>query len=140
LFRRKRIGEEGGSLAFPEERGSATPELRKRLYRGLPVPKVVDTPEVHAAWEDYTAYRSERKLSKLQERSIKAQLEEFEDWGPERTVAAIKLTIRKGWQGIHEGKGNANGPTRQDSEKRGPVEVGEDGTADGVRVLGRGQD
>jgi hypothetical protein len=57
--------------------------------------------EFKAAWGDWVKHRKEIKKP-LTEQQVRKQIKEFEQWGPERSIAAIEHTIKKGWQGLRE--------------------------------------
>lgn len=70
-------------------------------YASASVPETLDTEAFRAAWEDWQAHRREIKKP-LTKTSIKGQLTQFAQWGEQRSIAAIRYTIRKGWQGLAE--------------------------------------
>lgn len=88
----------------PSPSSSIQPPNPQGGVEEVSLPEEVDTPELRQAWIDYTQYRKERRLAKLQPSSIRRQFEQFRQWGVESSVACIDLTIRKGWQGIVEPK------------------------------------
>lgn len=81
----------------------------EQFCSGVEIPAGVDTEEFRASWQDYVLYRREQKLRRLQSRSVRGQFAEFLDWGVDRSIAAIRQTIKKGWQGIFEPKPDPNG-------------------------------
>ncbi len=70
-------------------------------FFGEAVPSEIDTDEFRATWADWCRHRSEIGKA-LTMTSVRQQLREFAHIGVERTVAAIRYTIGKGWQGIRE--------------------------------------
>lgn len=71
----------------------------------IEIPPALDTPDFRAAWDEWLAYRRERKLGKPTGMTVKATYRRFEaDLGPERAAAAIRHSIEKGWQSINEAK------------------------------------
>jgi len=58
------------------------------------------------AWSDWEQHRREIKKP-LTELASKQMLKQLGEWGPERSIAAIELSIRSGWQGIFEGNGTS---------------------------------
>lgn len=67
----------------------------------LALPSKLDCEEFRSWWSRWLAHRSEiRKPLKLTQ--AKEQLDTFTAWGPDRSVAAMRYTIRMGWQGIRE--------------------------------------
>lgn len=78
----------------------------------IEIPASLDTPDFRAAWDEWLAYRRERKLGKPTGMTIKATYRRFEaDMGPERAAAAIRHSIEKGWHSINEPKEFTNGST-----------------------------
>ena len=73
----------------------------------------IDTEDFREAWSTWLTYRKQIKKP-LAETSLTAQLKEFADWGAERSIAAIRHTIRQGWQGIREPEQNGNGRAADD--------------------------
>jgi hypothetical protein len=65
------------------------------------------------AWDAWVAHRNEIRKP-LKPTQVKAQLEQFGKWGSDRSVAAIKYTIQKGWQGIREPEVDGNGKHQRD--------------------------
>lgn len=70
-------------------------------YASASVPEILDTEAFRTAWDDWQAHRKEIKKP-LTKTSIKGQLAQFAEWGEQRAIAAIRHTIRKGWQGLAE--------------------------------------
>jgi len=66
----------------------------------LPFP----SPEFASAWADWQQHRKEIKKP-LKPTMIRAQLATFAEWGEARSIAAIRHTISKGWQGLREPDG-----------------------------------
>jgi hypothetical protein len=60
-----------------------------------------DSPDFQQAWTTWVAHRKQIRKPLTAEQT-KAQLEEFSEWGIERSIAAIKHTVKKGWQGLRE--------------------------------------
>lgn len=52
-------------------------------------------------WESWVKHRKQIKKP-LTEEQVKKQLDEFAIWGVTRSIAALKYTIKQGWQGIRE--------------------------------------
>lgn len=59
-------------------------------------------------WEDWIAYREERRLEKYAERGLKALSTKLAAMGEIRATAAIRHSMAQNWQGIFEEK-NLNG-------------------------------
>lgn len=75
-------------------------------------PKGLSSPEFAAAWKDWAAYRSERRLSRWKPRTVAAKLAELETWGQASAIESIRQSIANGWQGIFEPKA-ANGQPKK---------------------------
>lgn len=60
------------------------------------------------SWNEWVQHRREIKKP-LTPLSVKQQLRNFAEWGEARSIAAIRFTIGKGWQGIQE-PGNGGTP------------------------------
>lgn len=67
-------------------------------------PPILDTPAFRAAWADYFAYRTSRRLAKLLPKSETAQLERLAGWGHDAAIQSIRETIAQQWQGLFEPK------------------------------------
>jgi hypothetical protein len=80
---------------------SAEKKPSPRHANGFRMPDNLRTPEFCSFWEKWKRHRQEirKPLRPTQERE---QLSKFSEWGPERSVAAIRYTITMGWQGIRE--------------------------------------
>ena len=63
------------------------------------------------AWEDWIAYRRERRLPKWTESTLKRQAKSFLTVGPDSAVEMIQRSIANGWQGLF--KPNNPPSTRQ---------------------------
>lgn len=87
----------------------------------IEVPLELDTPEFLKAWRDWEAHR--KGLRKPVTRQAKErQWQRLAKIGSERAVAAIDLSIEKGWQGIYEGE-NGHQASRPQSLFKDQVEV-----------------
>jgi hypothetical protein len=84
--------------------GEKSPELTK-----FPAGLLRDE-RFQPAWAEWEEHRRELRKP-LTELAAKKQLKQLGEWGPERAVAAIELSIRSGWQGIFEGGKNGK-PTK----------------------------
>jgi len=69
------------------------------------IPQLLDTPLFVKAWAEWQAHRRQIKKG-LTELQAQKQINQFADWGVKRSVAAINHTIKNGWQGIYEPKGD----------------------------------
>lgn len=54
------------------------------------------------AWEDWIAYRKERKLSAWKPRTLKTKFKEFATWGEAQAIQAIRHSISNGYSGIFQ--------------------------------------
>lgn len=72
-----------------------------------PLPPVLETPAFRAAWDDWQAYRRERRLPKLIPKSEAAQLTRLAEWGHDNAVRSIRESISQQWQGLFEPKASA---------------------------------
>lgn len=82
---------------------------KKRSPLPPSVPGPLNTPEFCAAWESWQRHRSEIKKP-LKPEQAAAQLEQFLEWGIPRSLAAIRHTIKQGWQGLREPDTNNHKP------------------------------
>ncbi len=74
---------------------------RKDAVPALPL--VLNTPEFLNAWRDWLQHRKEKKKPvQPGSQTELQQLKTLQDWGVERSIAAIRFTIFKGWDGLRE--------------------------------------
>ena len=73
-----------------------------------PLPEALDTPEFQKAWEEWIAYRKERRQP-LTASTVRKQFAELAAWGPTKAVTAIERSIRNGWQGLFDPEEKKNG-------------------------------
>lgn len=110
--KRAEAGRKGAEVALAKQAAKVEQIAEAvEVDESVPFPANLDTPAFRAAWDEWTAYRRERKLSPWKPRTVKAKLAELSAWGAERAVAAIQSSIANGYQGIFEPKG---GPHRTD--------------------------
>lgn len=76
------------------------------------VPPTLDTDAFRAAWEEWIAYRRERRLPAYKPIGLNRQLARLAKWGPARAVAAIEFSICQNYQGIFEPTPGHGGPQR----------------------------
>ncbi len=81
--------------------GCEKPKAKKFDPKAIAIPLALQVDSFKRAWIDWCDHRCEIKHS-LKEKQAEKQLEQFEQWGFARSVAAINHTITKGWQGIRE--------------------------------------
>ena len=67
-------------------------------------PESLDCAEFKARWEEYLAYRGDRRLPKLLPASVNKQLGQLASYPLPVVMAAIDKTIASGWQGIFPDK------------------------------------
>jgi hypothetical protein len=60
-----------------------------------------ESPAFVKAWQDWQEHRREIKKP-LTPKASESQMAEFKAWGESRAIAAIRHTIKMGWQGIRE--------------------------------------
>lgn len=65
------------------------------------LPEEIRSDEMQDAWFRWTKHRSEIKKP-LRPTQCSAQVQQFIEWGIERSVVAINHTIKNGWQGLRE--------------------------------------
>ena len=68
------------------------------------LPAALDTEAFRAAWDEYLAYRRERRLPAMRPRTVAAKLAEMATWGEPTAREAIRQSIANGWQGVFEPK------------------------------------
>jgi hypothetical protein len=72
------------------------------------LPPELDTDAFHEAWTLWCRHRREIKKP-LKPTMAEQQLNQFVEWGESRSIAAIRHTVAKGWQGIQEPEHRRNG-------------------------------
>lgn len=70
------------------------------------LPENLNTAACRAAWEEWLAYKAERKERYKSAKTIRAKLAALSKLGPDRMVRAIAFSIEQGYQGIFEPKGS----------------------------------
>lgn len=75
-------------------------KLPKKKQMDLAEPCFKSEPFIKA-WQDWQEHRREIKKP-LTPKASESQMAEFKAWGESRAVAAIRHTIKMGWQGIRE--------------------------------------
>ena len=74
---------------------------------------VLNTPDFRERWKKWDKFRKEKKAP-LTPTMVESQIKKMEEWGHDRSIAAIEHTIFKGWQGLREPETEAtNDPYRQ---------------------------
>lgn len=64
------------------------------------MPAILDNADFRGAWQDWLAYRSQRKLPKLVPKSVDAQLRKLADYGSAGAIASIRQSIEQNYQGL----------------------------------------
>ena len=102
---RKRKGKETeGKRKGKEEKGDSGDEVEE-----ISMPANLAGEKFVAAWGEWIAYRTERKLTKTS-RTLKQQLAKLSTVGPERAIECLEQSIECGWAGIFpDKKGEKNG-------------------------------
>lgn len=72
------------------------------------LPPEINSPEMQAAWLLWCKHRAEIKKP-LKPTMVEQQLNQFVQWGQNRSIAAIRHTVARGWQGIQEPEVRRNG-------------------------------
>lgn len=90
---------EEGTEAEKEE-GSPEGGVNGTAHDFTGLPKSLDSPLFRQAWGEYVDYRKERRLQKLNIRSVSERWRECELWGVEDSVNSIRQTIANGWNGL----------------------------------------
>lgn len=92
----ERKGKEGKG----KEENPLTPLQGELVRQDALFPKILQTPEFSAAWQDWLAYRRERRLPACKPKSIETQLRTLSEWGHDVAIVAIRESIRQNWQGL----------------------------------------
>jgi len=80
------------------------------------IPSALQTERFKKSWSDWIQHRIEIKKA-LTKTSVERQLNQFEEWGCERSCDAIEHTIRKGWTGIREDESSKANPAESSRYK-----------------------
>ena len=101
------------SLAKPDQAKPNTPLPPRGKEAGfdasnLILPPGLDTDAFREAWNLWCRHRREIKKP-LKPTMAEQQLSQFVEWGESRSIAAIRHTVAKGWQGIQEPEHRRNG-------------------------------
>lgn len=90
-----------GKVPCLEDKKNTNKNLTNKELTKEPVfPGVLDCDEFKTAWGEYLTYRQERRLQKLQDKSISRQFKQLATWGLKGALESIDATIRNGWQGL----------------------------------------
>lgn len=85
-----------------KEEKNKNEENDKKRKEPLPeIPDSLKTPEFESAWKDWKKHRQEIN-KKLTPKAVEKKFKQLEEWGIQRSVAAIERSIREGYQGIFE--------------------------------------
>lgn len=101
------------SLVKPDQAKSNTPLPPRGKEAGfnpseVVLPPEINSPEMQAAWLLWCKHRAEIKKP-LKPTMVEQQLSQFVQWGQNRSIAAIRHTVARGWQGIQEPEVRRNG-------------------------------
>lgn len=101
------------SLAKPDQAKPNTPLPPRGKEAGfnpseVVLPTEINSPEMQAAWLLWCKHRAEIKKP-LKPTMVEQQLNQFVQWGQNRSIAAIRHTVARGWQGIQEPEVRRNG-------------------------------
>jgi hypothetical protein len=109
---------EGGSRGGPElepieQEPKELTQRRKAAAVVVELPSSLNTPEFHAAWQEWQQHRREIRKP-MTPVATKQQLKALEALGPDRAVIAINRSIANGWQGLvfEQKADSANGPAK----------------------------
>jgi len=72
----------------------------KKEETAVVFPEALDTESFKAKWKEWTSYRREAKIKKLQPRSVDKQLARLTTVGLAEAMACIDKSIASGWQGL----------------------------------------
>ena len=95
-------------------------EGKTRDAASIGLPASLDTPAFRSALGEWFEYRKDSKNGgPWSDKTLELNLREWaESWGPERAIAALYFTMKKGWQGIRE-------PDARDKPTAPPVQFPE---------------
>lgn len=79
----------------------------------IDIPDALDCDAFRAAWDEWIAYRRERRLT-VTPRTLKAQAAKLAGFGLDGALASIEQSIAQGWQGLFEPKPDALAKARAD--------------------------
>jgi hypothetical protein len=88
---------EGRNKALGEQEQEELEAKNKKTGKPVQIPRELDTPEFHAAWERWVAYRASLKPTCVPA-TLTAQLEALAPYGPEHAIRALQHAIRAGWK------------------------------------------
>jgi len=115
--------------------GSNTSSGTSSESNGPAIPDSLDTDEFRSAWDDWTAYRRERKLTTT-DRTVKSQLKMLEKLGARAAIETIEVSIRNGWAGLFPEKTNGNrSAARRDSFRSDADPVADKYSPEGIARL-----
>ena len=103
----KRAAKPSGKYPDPNRTKTGPEKRRYNLLTSFPE---LDCDEFRSAWSDYEQYRKESRVKPLQPRSVESKFAELSEWGKETAIAAIRETIKQGYQGIFHPKPNGSKP------------------------------
>ena len=104
---------------------------------GIVLPPCLESEEFRTAWAEWVQHKKEIR-KKVTPTSAKKAIKALSKLGTQRAVAAIELSIEKGWVGIYEDQSNGKPQSRTSggSQRTSPARSGDDpGQAEQLRKL-----
>lgn len=96
------------------EEDKDTPPTPPRGKSGEDPPLPFASQNFRITWEEWVEYRRQRREKKYTPLGLRRLFGELASWGEARAIDAIRLSITKGWQGIHEARnGTFSSPSGQ---------------------------
>lgn len=117
--------------------GNGASSIESKLTE-IHLPPELDSDEFVAAWDDWIAFRRERKIRAYQPRGAKVQLLILAEMGQTRAIAAIQYSIAQQYQGIYEAPKSKTTATRTD-RNAGTFNADTAGSYAGVEKLAAGR-
>lgn len=119
----------GVTEALPEKRRE---ESNTSVLQGGTIPQGLSGPEFLKAWDEWFAYRRERKLPVWRAATIKKQLAALDEMGAPAAVEAINQSIANGWNGLFAPKNNGTNQNGSSNQSRRGFESKNDYSKVGV--------
>jgi hypothetical protein len=96
----------------PAEPGGSTPAAKpERVVEPMPpIPIELGTPAFLAAWDEWLAYRRQKRLGTYTPIGLRRLWSKLIAFGPERSIAGIHEAIASEWRGIFPDKSGGPGP------------------------------
>ena len=74
----------------------------KGIVKGKEIQLPFEDEIFKSTWEEYLQMRKEAKFRKLGQTALKQKFKEFEKWGLDSTIQALRNSIKAQWQGVFE--------------------------------------